>query len=552
MDINQNNNLLCRLESVSRAAAGCSLNFQSLEGVGSDIDEVSLFLGITMEQTVFFSCLSELSFHKTVSVDILAKHIGCSALKLVTMLHEIEALERKAYVQKVVRSRGKKYSYNDFGYNVPHNVIEALRKNDRTILEQTTRFDLPGFLRQVSDMVDERQSKELPTEDLLKEVDLLISNNLNLPFVFFVNNALEQTISKCTVFCAAYMRLKGQFCISLDRYAGTAFDDFVEQLEFSQEVAAGTHELIRKNIMKGGASEFESDKTIMLDHRAAKILYNDYPALLMPDPAAKGAIAASSITSKKLYYSGDILNQVRAIENVLQPKRFRTYRKALEKNGLSSGVTAIFFGAPGTGKTETVYQLARKTGRDICMVDLSETKSKWFGESEKRVRQIFVDYDEMMKNSELEPILFINEADGLFSKRTGTHEKSSSADQTMNTMQNILLQSLEGFQGILIATTNLTGNLDKAFERRFTFKLEFPRPDPMVRKSIWKSKIPQLRDEEAARLGEKFDITGGEIDIHVRQVILKKVLDRKVKILEALEESCSKDHGFSGRKRVGF
>ena len=150
------------------------------------------------------------------------------------------------------------------------------------------------------------------------------------------------------------------------------------------------------------------------------------------------------------------------MEKSAQPSRFRNYRKALERNGLSKGVTAIFYGAPGTGKTETVYQLAKKTGRDICMVELSQTKSKWFGESEKRVRQIFVDYAEMLRNCDREPILFINEADGLFSKRGNVGGNSSSSDHTVNTMQNILLQCLEDFEGILVATTNLNGNLDKA------------------------------------------------------------------------------------------
>jgi len=348
------------------------------------------------------------------------------------------------------------------------------------------------------------------------------------------------------------VRLKGQFSISLDRFSNTLFNDFDEQLEFCQEVAAGTHELIRKNMMKPGSSEFDGDRTIMLEQRALKTLYIDYPALLLPDPSAKGAIPFRSIKQKRLYYPASLMEELKAIEDVLQPGRFRTYKRALARNKLTSGVTAIFFGAPGTGKTETVYQIARKTGRDICMIDLSQTKSKWFGESEKRVRQIFVDYEEMMKNSEREPILFINEADGLFSRRTGIGEGSSTGDQTMNTMQNILLQSLEGFEGILIATTNLTGNLDKAFERRFTFKLEFPRPDQDVRKKIWKSRVSGLTDEEASTLSERFDITGGEIDIHVRQMLLRKVLDRNAKLAEILIESCRRDRGFAARKKVGF
>jgi SpoVK/Ycf46/Vps4 family AAA+-type ATPase len=232
---------------------------------------------------------------------------------------------------------------------------------------------------------------------------------------------------------------------------------------------------------------------------------------------------------------------------------FRSYRQALQRNKLSRGITAVFFGAPGTGKTEAVYQLARKTGRDIMMVDLSETKSKWFGESEKVVKKIFNDYSVLLRNCDIEPILFINEADGLFTRRMELNTgRGNSSEQTMNTIQNILLQVLENFEGILMATTNLTKNLDKAFERRFTFKIDFPKPDSIVRKNIWKSKLPELSESEATKLGERFEITGGEIDVQVRQVILKKVLNKKIRLFDVLVDLCSKDHGFLEKRKIGF
>ena len=101
------------------------------------------------------------------------------------------------------------------------------------------------------------------------------------------------------------------------------------------------------------------------------------------------------------------------------------------------------------------------------MVELSQLKSKWFGESEKQVKGIFDTYRRIFDNSNVKPILFINEADGMFSKRMEITGRKSSTDQTMNTIQNIILQELENFNGILFATTNLTENLDSAFERRF-------------------------------------------------------------------------------------
>ena len=547
-----NQNLLNRLERISSAASTCDLNFQKLTDVSNDINEVSVFLDITADQSVFFSCLAESSFQKTVTLEHLSKHFRCSVLKLITFMHEIEALEKKGYIQKNIRKRGRKYSYNDMGFSVPHYVIESLRKEDASLLVSATTFDLPGFLKQASAIVDEHHENILTTAQVLTETEFLISMNRDLAFVSFIDQTLSQTISKCIMFALSYVRLRGQYSVSIDSFANALFDDLGEQLDFVQEVSAGNHELIRKNMIKLVTSEFDGEKLASISHNTIKILYQAYPDLLITDPEKSGLISYKLLAEKKLYFNNGIKEQVKAIEEVLRPSKFRIYRRELQRNKLSRGITAIFFGAPGTGKTEVVYQIARKTQRDIMMVDLSQTKSKWFGESEKLVKRIFEDYYALYRNSVNEPILFINEADGLLSKRIDLNGRGSAADQSLNTMQNILLQALENFEGILLATTNLTVNLDKAFERRFTFRINFPKPDIKARQSIWKSKIPELSGKNAAILGEKFEITGGEIDIQVRQVILKKVLNKKVDLFEALVESCSKDHGFSSKRKVGF
>ena len=390
------------------------------------------------------------------------------------------------------------------------------------------------------------------TAQVLAETEFLISNNSDLPFVSFVDRSLNQTISKCTVFAFSYIRLKGQYNINIEGFANALFDDLGEQLDFTQQVSSGNHELIGRNMLKLATSEFDGDRMVVLSQITARMLYRDYPALLVAETDRTGIIQAKSITGKKLFFDEETVRQISSIGEVMKLSKFRTYRRELKRNKLSGGITAIFFGAPGTGKTEAVYQIARKTGRDIMMVDLSQTKSKWFGESEKIVKKIFDDYSALLKSSGTEPILFINEADGLFTGRSVMNGSHSAADHAINTIQNILLQAIENFEGILIATTNLTVNLDKAFERRFTFKVEFPKPGLSARQAIWKSKLPDLSDEESLKLAERFGITGGEIDIQVRQVILARVLNKKISLYDALVESCGKEHGFSGRKKIGF
>lgn len=553
MENNLTQNLLNRLEGISSAALNCELDFNKLTDVRNDIREISSFLRITEDQAVFFSCLAELSFQRTVSLESLAKHLNCSVLRVITCMNEIEALENTGYIQKNLKRRARKHSYNDIGFTVPHYVIEALRKADPSMLESATKFDLPGFLKQASAIVDERFESILPTTQVVTEIEFLIARNGHIPYVTFIDSGLSEIISKCTMFAISYVRFKGQSKVNIDNFANALFDDLGEQLEFAQSLSSGNHELITKGFLQINTSEFDGEKHVSLTEKAAKVLYREYPALLVADNKNTGLLSHKTLTDKSLFFTGDVKEQVNAIEKVLRQNSFRSYRRALRKNKLSSGITAILFGAPGTGKTEVVYQIARKTGRDIMIIDLSETKSKWFGESEKVVKKIFDDYSALLKSCDTEPILFINEADGLFTKRIDLNTgRGTSSEQAMNTIQNILLQALESFEGILLATTNLTSNLDKAFERRFTFKINFTKPDSSVRKSIWKNKIPELTEAEALTLGEKFEITGGEIDVQVRQVILKKVLNKKVRIYDALVDCCNKDYGFSGKKKMGF
>jgi SpoVK/Ycf46/Vps4 family AAA+-type ATPase len=120
------------------------------------------------------------------------------------------------------------------------------------------------------------------------------------------------------------------------------------------------------------------------------------------------------------------------------------------------------------------------------LVDISEIRDKYVGESEKRLKAVFETYRNSIKHFEQVPILLFNESDALIGKRINVN---NSVDQMNNAMQNIILQELEDFRGILMATTNLTSNLDEAFERRFLFKIKYAKPSMGAKKSIWKSKL---------------------------------------------------------------
>ena len=229
----------------------------------------------------------------------------------------------------------------------------------------------------------------------------------------------------------------------------------------------------------------------------------------------------------------------------------------MKDNGFRCAFTCLFYGAPGTGKTETVLQLARQTCRDILQVNISQIKSCWVGESEKNVKKIFTDYKALceqtakQKNGRI-PILFFNECDAVLSKRREIGHSNTA--QMENAIQNILLEEIENLDGILIATTNLVDNLDSAFERRFLFKIKFEKPSVEAKKAIWKNKMPWLSQDTASKLAASYNFSGGEIDNIVRKAQMKEIISGSRPAYNDIVEMCQVEKLYAEpvERRMGF
>lgn len=169
------------------------------------------------------------------------------------------------------------------------------------------------------------------------------------------------------------------------------------------------------------------------------------------------------------------------------------------------GLGVLFYGASGTGKTMSAYILAAELGLDVMRVDLSRIEDKYIGETEKRISEVF------QKAEENNCLLFFDEADSLFAKRT---EVSDSHDRHANAQTAHLLQKMEEYGGIVVLATNLEGNIDPAFKRRLHFTLEFLKPDAAARAALWRKFIPEAlprEDIDFDFLANAFDLSPAEI-----------------------------------------
>ena len=234
--------------------------------------------------------------------------------------------------------------------------------------------------------------------------------------------------------------------------------------------------------------------------------------------------------------------------------RLRTWGIKDKKKGIEARI--IFYGVAGTGKTVTALAFAKSLKKEILSFDCSKILSMYVGESEKNVRNIFDTYTELSLKTKSEPILLLNEADQFLSSRTS--DGLSGSEKMHNQMQNIFLEQIERFDGILIATTNLLENIDKAFSRRFNYKIEFSKPNKEQRHELWKKLLPEkLPLEEGFDFKEliSYELTGGQIELVIKNTAFKiAVLDEPLFKVSDFVEQIDKElkSMFDSSTKVGF
>lgn len=246
------------------------------------------------------------------------------------------------------------------------------------------------------------------------------------------------------------------------------------------------------------------------------------------------------------------------LQNILK-QQDKTVLERLHRWGIKTNknieAKIIFYGPAGTGKTMSALSLAKSMKKAVLSFDCSKILSKYVGESEQNVRKIFDTYKNIAANCKQSPILLLNEADQFLSTRV---ESSGGADKMHNQMQNIFLEQIEKFDGVIIATTNFLESLDTAFSRRFEYKIEFKKPDYKDRVEIWQRALPKnasFDDEFSIENVANYELSGAQIIMVVKNTALKAAISKdgifKMKdFLECIQKELNSS--FDNAKIVGF
>jgi hypothetical protein len=290
------------------------------------------------------------------------------------------------------------------------------------------------------------------------------------------------------------------------------------------------HELLDNELFKSGTlSLCANEKATVKNNRLQKIVYvsDDYLSYFLTgkygSPKFSSSFPAQKITTKltwnDLVLDGPTLAQIQEITSWHKHRDVVLNQWNLHKM-LSPGYKVLFHGAPGTGKTLTAAIMGQELGIDVFRIDLSMVVSKYIGETEKNLSTLF---DRAMNKNW---ILFFDEADALFGSRT---EVKDSHDRYANQEVSYLLQRVENYNGIIILASNLKGNMDRAFSRRFQGMIKFKMPDAEQRKRLWANSFSPATVLEnnfsLHDLAKTYELAGGSI-INVVQYASLKAAER--------------------------
>lgn len=537
--------IIAAIDRIIEGAKDCELKMSKIKpSIKKTISYLGERLALTPMQTLLLSAFINYGDESYVEIRELASLFNCPRIRVISYQSDIDELCRR----KLIR-----YRESDNDYVIPRAVIRAF-SNDEPYNAQINRCENEDALfDQIATLCEERRNSHISYSDYCEEMEMILTTNNHLEFVKLLNKEeLDQLDKLFFVWCCNMLINEDDtdICeIDMRRMIGNK-RGLIRRLR--ESLMTGANALIENNLLSYSFNDgLSSRESFVISDKSKKTLLKSLIVASSTAPRCKDLLPYTKITAKELFYNASERQAIDRLESLLRPENFKLVCERLSNQGMRRGFACLFYGAPGTGKTETVLQLARRCGRDIMQVNISTIKSKWVGESEKNIKEIFDRYRTAVEHSEVAPILLFNEADAIISQRMNNAQRS--VDKMDNAIQNIILEEIEKLDGILIATTNLAGNMDSAFERRFIYKIEFKKPTVEAKCSIWKSMIPSLDESVVNMVAQKYDFSGGEIENIARKYSVEYVLTGKHADIETLTEICDNEQLNKNKHiRIGF
>lgn len=531
-----------------RSELNDTMAMTNMQKASEDIDALGSKLNLTANQVVLLTAIVQKSYRYRIDTDDVANILDMEYLDFLRLDSDLETLRKRGFIHMDLEGH----------ITMPNHVLKALKSNQNIKQEEVSGLSTGQILVRIKRLMGMLKQETQSIDEVYEMVSTLLEANPDTSIArTFAKYELLGRIEKTEliVFCALihYYWFNDDDMIGWHDIDDYLNDDALEDMRTSYYIELMDLQTLNIIEFTSEGGMLSKDYFHIKDCIKAE-LFADVGGLKhkRQQVSASRRLEAAQISLKEMFYNDAEGRQVEQLRQLLSEQRFTEIRSKIKEKGLRTGFSCLLYGGPGTGKTETVYQLARESSRDLFIVDVSKIKSCWVGETEKNIKDVFDKYRASVAGGGTIPILLFNEADAIFGIRQ--EGASRAVDKMENSMQNIILQEMEDLDGILIATTNLTQNLDKAFERRFLYKIRFDKPSVEAKTHIWQSMIPSLTDGEAARLAREFDLSGGQIENVARKKTISDIIGLSDTDFDSLRQLCAEEtisHSAPVR-RIGF
>lgn len=488
-----------------------------------EIKELINFFKIDYDELVVLSILIDGGIRQEEQgMDAFLQHFGGSLTGLKNINNALHSLISKGYVVSTTKNRHSKTLVKQ-SFTAEEIVYEALLSDKPDSLEFQPAKNFNTLLKNIQVISDRRNDGCFDAETMLKLTEREIVNTKQCKELDWLNGFDDLSIAEKTLFLSAAIRhQKDGQQIDLEYFIKMIEDNFAKQKDFRDSIENQTSLLIEYDLLVRDEEAFIFDEFVGLTEKAKDALFVKEKTTTKKNTYTTGTILTpEDIVLEELFYNELEWQQINTIEKILSKEKHQLVVDQLSQNGLAKGISILFNGFSGTGKTATAKRIAKITNRPLFCVDVEKVINKWVGDTEKGTKKIFDQYYEFSKECDLTPILFFNE-DSIFSKRV---DVGHSTDRTHNSMQNILLEQMELFTGISIVTSNHAEKLDKAFERRFLYRVEFEKPTKETQRSLLQNSFQNISLETINKILESYSFTGGQIYNIRKKYIMQCIIE---------------------------
>ena len=369
--------LLTAIEQIVEKAKDSQLSKEFFRKADKYIKYVSGKIELTKEQSVMLALFINRSDDNSIRIGDISCDVKCSTVRILRYMNDIDELEKREFI-RCCRDTGYRRSVS---YRVPVDVLEAIQHNEKYVPKRSTGLSCEELFGELEEIFEMRKEDELTYDNLVKKIDSLFEDNKNLEYVKQVTCSGMLEEDKMLLILFSHLCVNNNDDNIGYHDLDFLYDDKRMWNRIKSQLSRGYNDLFEEGMIEYNNDEGMVDReSFRMTDKAKSELFCELTLKSRNNSKlSKNLIKSEKIAEKALFYGENIQAQIDELSQLLEEKHYQEIHQRMKEAGFRCGFTCLFYGAPGTGKTETVLQLARQTGRDILQVDVSRIKSCWVG-----------------------------------------------------------------------------------------------------------------------------------------------------------------------------